>query len=59
MSCRITVNGDLLQRTVLFDRCSEELFGGGDVVVFAEEEINSESPFIYSNFQLNEHFKRE
>ena len=30
---------------MLFDRCSEELFGG-DVAVFAAEEINGESPFI-------------
>ncbi len=52
MSGRITVNGDLPRRTVLFDRLSEELFGGSDVAVFAEEEINSESLFIYCTVEI-------
>ncbi len=52
MSGRITVNGDLPRRTVLFDRLSEELFGGSDVAVFAKEEINSESLFIYCTLEI-------
>ena len=54
VSRRIAVDGDLLWWTMLLYRLGEELLGGGDVSVLAEEEVNGESLLIDRSIEISQ-----